>query len=124
MCESRTFSQHGFLLDYTDMTAPDVAPDTKNTFPTASLKTEKSFHETPEYSIRTFVPGHEESEDKKEEIVETLEDDWETDPENARNWPAYKRWGSMLIVSRIIYAFHQPLPMTLGFALYVLATPS
>ena len=112
------------------MTAPDVAPDTKSTFPTSALKTEKSFHETPdEHSIRTFVPGHEESEDKKEEIVETLEDDWETDPENARNWPAYKRWGSMLIVRRIIYAFllffffHQPLPMNLGFALYILATP-
>ena len=87
------------------MTDLDVTPGTKDTFSTPSLKTEKSFHETPEHSIRTFVPGHEESEDKKEENLETLEDNWETDPENARNWPTYKKWVSMLIVSRIISAF-------------------
>jgi hypothetical protein len=82
------------------MTASDVGPGTKDTFSTSSLKTEKSLH-----SIRTFVPGHEESEDKKEEILETLEDIWETDPENARNWPMYKKWVAMLIVRQIIYAY-------------------
>ena len=91
------------FLDYTDMT--DIAPGTKDTLSTSSLKTEKSLHETPEHSIRTFVPGHEESEDKKEEILETLDDNWETDPENARNWPGYKKWISMSIVRRIIYIF-------------------
>ena len=86
------------------MAAPDVAPCTKDTISTPSLKTEKSFHETREHSIRTFVHDHEDSEDKKQEIIETLEDSWETDPENARNWPTYKKWISMLIVSRFIYA--------------------
>ena len=102
MCESRTLSQH--LFDYTDMTASDVAPGIKHTFSTPSLKTEKSHHETPEHSIRTFVPGHEDSEDKKEEIYEILEDNWETDPENARNWPKYKKWISMLIVG-VVHLF-------------------
>lgn len=114
------------LLDYTDMTASDVAPGTKDTLSTHSLKTENSFHETPEHSIRTFVPGHEESEDKKEKILETLEDNWETDPENARNWPTYKKWISMSIVRGIIYACSPTTSydFTLGFVLYIPATPS
>ena len=105
------------LLDYTDMTASDVAPGTKDTFSTSSLKTEKSLHETPEHSIRTFVPasGHEESEDKKEEILETLEDNWEADPENARNWPTYKKWVSVSIVRRIIYSYSPPTSYALRF---------
>jgi hypothetical protein len=107
MCESRALPQHCSLLDYADMTASDVAPGTKDTFST-SLKTEESLHETPEHSIRTFVPGHEESEHKKEEILETLEDNWETDPENARNWPTYKKWVSMLIVRWIMIYVYLP----------------
>ena len=89
------------------MTASDVAPGTKDTFSTPSLthETEKSLHETPEPSIRTFVPAHEELEDKKEEIHETLEEDnWESDPENARNWPSFKKWVSMFIV-RVVNLF-------------------
>ncbi|CAA7264391.1 unnamed protein product [Cyclocybe aegerita] len=46
--------------------------------------------------------GHGESampQDKKEEALENLEDDWENDPENARNWSTTKRWTAMLIVS-------------------------
>jgi hypothetical protein len=82
------------------MTASDVPPDTKDTFSSP----EKLFQESPEHSIRTFVPGHEESEEKKDEILGTLEDNWETDPENARNWPIYKKWVSMAIVRRFIYA--------------------
>ena len=94
------------------MTSSDVAPGTKDTFSTSSLKNEKSPHESPEPSIRTFVPGHDESEDKKEEILEIIEDNWDTDPENARNWSTYKKWVSMSIVSRITYdhsSTHQPL---------------
>ncbi|KAF8170790.1 multidrug resistance protein 4 [Pholiota molesta] len=48
------------------------------------------------------LPSHEESaipEDKKEEAIEDAEDDWENDPENARNWPALRKWISMLVVS-------------------------
>jgi len=45
--------------------------------------------------------GHGESaipEDKHEEKIEILEDDWENDPENARNWPNGRRWTAMCIV--------------------------
>ena len=100
MCESRASP---LLLNYSNMTASDVAPGTKNSV--SSLKTEESLHGTPEHSIRTFVPAHEESEDKKEDILKTVDDDWETDPENARNWPTFTKWGSMLIVRWIIYLY-------------------
>lgn len=76
-----------------------TASDTANTSSTHSLKTEKSFHDTFEHTVPTFVPGHEESampEDK--EFPEIVEDNWENDPENARNWPAYKKWVSVSIV--------------------------
>jgi hypothetical protein len=87
------------------MTASDVAPGTRDTSSTSSLKSESSSHETAEHSICTFVPDHEDSstpEDQKEKILEALQDNWETDPENARNWPAHQRWGAMLIVRRIV----------------------
>ena len=77
------------------MTASDVAPGTKDTLSSSS-------HETPEQSIRTFVPDPEASEDKKEKIHEILEDSWETDPDNARNWSSLKKWVSMSIVRQII----------------------
>lgn len=46
--------------------------------------------------------GHGESalpEDKDVEAVEDLEGDWESDPANARNWPAGKKWLAVSIVS-------------------------
>ena len=85
------------------MAASHVAPGTNDAFSTLSLKTEKSFHEAPEHSVRTFVPDHEESEDKKEVILENLEDSWETDPENARNWSTSKKWVSMLMVRPAVH---------------------
>lgn len=113
------------LLDYTDMTASDARPGTKDTFSTFSLKTEKSFHETPasEHSIRTFVPGHEEPEDKKEEFVETLEDNWETDPENARNWPASKKWVSISIVRRFVCTYSSTTSYDLRFRYILFCLP-
>lgn len=51
---------------------------------------------------RTFSPGHGESalpEDKREEAFENLEDDWENDPENARNWTSRRKWTAVAIVS-------------------------
>ena len=110
------------------MTDPGVAPGTKDISSISSLKTEKSANETAEHSLRTFVPENQEStppEDSKEETLETLQDDWETDPENARNWPTHRRWIAMLIVRWTIYGSllsHQPLSMTLGFILYTYST--
>jgi len=36
--------------------------------------------------------------DKEEEAVENIVDDWETDPDNARNWPKRKKWLMVFIV--------------------------
>ena len=49
-----------------------------------------------------YLPGHGESalpEDKEGEAIEKVEDDWQDDPENARNWPARKKWTTVAIVS-------------------------
>ncbi|KAF8068729.1 major facilitator superfamily domain-containing protein [Lyophyllum atratum] len=59
---------------------------------------------------RPMSPGHGESalpEDKVEEAVENVEDDWENDPENARNWSFGKKWTAVSIVS--LYTFVSPL---------------
>ncbi|KAH9478455.1 Efflux pump radE [Psilocybe cubensis] len=59
---------------------------------------------------RTLSPGHGESalpEDKIGEAVENLEDDWENDPENARNWSTKKKWTAVVILSS--YTFVSPL---------------
>ncbi|KDQ31851.1 hypothetical protein PLEOSDRAFT_48881 [Pleurotus ostreatus PC15] len=55
-------------------------------------------------------PGHGESalpEDKKEEALENLEEDWEDDPLNPRNWSFGKKWTAVSIVS--LYTFASPL---------------
>ncbi|KAK7062206.1 hypothetical protein R3P38DRAFT_3303206 [Favolaschia claudopus] len=46
-------------------------------------------------------------EDKKLEILENLEDDWQDDPDNPRNWSFKKKWASTAIVS--LYTFISPL---------------
>ncbi|KAJ3828255.1 major facilitator superfamily domain-containing protein [Lentinula raphanica] len=54
--------------------------------------------------------GHGESAipaDKKEEEMENLQDDWEDDPANARNWSFSKKWTCVAIVS--LYTFLSPL---------------
>ena len=53
-------------------------------------------------TMEHHLPGHGESalpEDKEGEAIENIEDDWEDDPENARNWPAAKKWTTIAIVS-------------------------
>lgn len=37
--------------------------------------------------------------DAKENAASSLEDDWEHDPMNARNWPSSKKWTAVCIVS-------------------------
>nr|GAT59330.1 predicted protein [Mycena chlorophos] len=46
-------------------------------------------------------------EDKKEELIENLEDDWQDDPINPRNWSTGKKWTSAAVVS--FYTFVSPL---------------
>ncbi|KAJ6486473.1 major facilitator superfamily domain-containing protein [Mycena vitilis] len=46
-------------------------------------------------------------EDKKTELLENLEDDWQDDDDNPRNWSSKKKWTSAAIVS--LYTFVSPL---------------
>ena len=40
-----------------------------------------------------------------ENTIQHVEDDWDTDPENARNWSAGKKWTAVCIVRRPPFAF-------------------
>ncbi|KAJ7217316.1 major facilitator superfamily domain-containing protein [Mycena pura] len=74
--------------------APDAAADTDDSQPKATVD----------------HPGRGPSaipEDKKEELIENKEDDWEDDPENPRNWSFGKKWVSAGVVS--FYTFVSPL---------------
>ncbi|KAF9009997.1 major facilitator superfamily domain-containing protein [Cyathus striatus] len=69
---------------------------------------EKADYNTP--TPHLLSPGHGESalpEDKIEEAIENVEDDWESDPENARNWTQRKKWTAICIIS--MYTFVSPL---------------
>ena len=63
--------------------------------------------ETPDHSLfeRTFSLEHGEStspsSDEIEKAAYNLEDDWENDPENARNWSTRKKWTAVCIVRRL-----------------------
>ncbi|KAF7346931.1 MFS domain-containing protein [Mycena venus] len=45
--------------------------------------------------------------DKSEEILENLEDNWQDDPENPRNWSVGKKWTTTAVVA--LYTFVSPL---------------
>ncbi|TFK38130.1 multidrug resistance protein 4 [Crucibulum laeve] len=78
--------------------------------PPQSQNEKQPLPESSGLSRPTFLEGHGESalpEDKKEEAIENLEDDWENDPENARNWSSGKKWLAVCIVS--FYTFNSPL---------------
>lgn len=81
--------------------------DTKHSFresTTASVEHESEKNDHASERTIPILPGHGESaipEDKKEEALENKEDDWENDPDNARNWPAVQRWTAMAIVRSI-----------------------
>jgi hypothetical protein len=52
------------------------------------------------------LPGHGSSaipEDKKAELLENLEDDWQDDLENPRNWSSSKKWTSAAVVCAILF---------------------
>lgn len=54
-----------------------------------------------EQTATVVSPGCGESalpDDKKEGALENLEDDWQNDPDNARNWPNSKRWLTISVV--------------------------
>ena len=44
-------------------------------------------------------------EDEIEKAVANQEDDWENDPENARNWSTRKKWTAACIVRRRLLIF-------------------
>jgi len=49
--------------------------------------------EIPQGHLESALP-----EDKIEEALEDAEEDWEHDPENARNWSPAKKWTAVCIV--------------------------
>ncbi|KXN93381.1 hypothetical protein AN958_00305 [Leucoagaricus sp. SymC.cos] len=57
-----------------------------------------------------LTPGHGESavpKEKVQEAAKNIEEDWENDPANARNWSFGKKWSAVAIVS--LYTFCSPL---------------
>jgi hypothetical protein len=63
---------------------------------------------TPELPSK-FHAGHGESalpDDKVEEALENREEDWENDPENARNWSLTKKWTAVSIVRAVVRQFY------------------
>lgn len=89
------------------MTADVIPASTGNVLPTTltihsvdSSVTHVQDNEQVE-KVHHVAPGHGESalpEDKVEEDFENAEDDWEDDPENARNWSSLKKWTAVSIV--------------------------
>jgi len=52
------------------------------------------------------IPGQGESappEDKREEAMKNLEEDWQDDQANPRNWPFRKKWTAVAVVSEYTY---------------------
>ncbi|PPQ99251.1 hypothetical protein CVT24_009296 [Panaeolus cyanescens] len=91
--------------------APEAIPTTSTTRSPASSLTHV-YNEKVEAGVtkEQFSGGHGESalpEDKVEEAIENLEDDWENDPENPRNWVASRKWKAVCVVS--FYTFCSPL---------------
>ena len=56
-------------------------------------------------SAKHTEPTSPDSEDKIEKAVDNLEDDWENDPENPRNWSTRKKWTAACIVRRRLNLF-------------------
>ncbi|KAE9404187.1 multidrug resistance protein 4 [Gymnopus androsaceus JB14] len=62
----------------------------------------------------TVIEGHDVSgipAEQKEEVINDLQDDWEDDPANARNWSPRKKWICVTIIS--LYSFVSPLPSSM-----------
>ncbi|KAG6831201.1 hypothetical protein H0H87_005917 [Tephrocybe sp. NHM501043] len=90
--------------------APTLA-ESSSSSASASAETEKVAPASSKGSNdRPISPGNGESalpEDKIEEVIEDETDDWENDPENARNWTFGRKWTAVAIVS--LYTFVSPL---------------
>ncbi|KZV69849.1 multidrug resistance protein 4 [Peniophora sp. CONT] len=92
---------------------PDSLPAETNLPPVPPLPTKKSISDFSQHALTTdgtLHGGEGESaipEDKKEEAYENIEDDWQHDPHNPRNWSAKKKWLCVGIAS--FYTFVTPL---------------
>jgi hypothetical protein len=81
----------------------------KNDTPT-SVNSSFSHVEHPKSVINNLelmkIPGQGESappEDKREEAMKNLEEDWQDDQANPRNWPFRKKWTAVAVVSEYTY---------------------
>lgn len=91
----------------TSSTQEKARPRTSGSVASSTTHVQNEKTETPETEYNTLArivsPGQGESalpEDKKEEAIENLEDDWADDPINPRNWPARKKWTCVGVVRR------------------------
>ncbi|TFK55812.1 multidrug resistance protein 4 [Heliocybe sulcata] len=90
------------------MAAEDARPSTAAS--AATSFTQVHDHNDQGLATPNCMQGEGESaipEDKKEEILENLEDDWQHDPINPRNWSGKKKWLMVFLVS--FYTFVTPL---------------
>lgn len=105
-----------------DARRSDVAASTASSLTHVPTEKGQTFFERP------LSPGHGESalpEDKVEEERENIEDDWENDPENARNWSFGRKWTAVSIV-RSRFQYHDLIPLTqwlLQLSLYTFVSP-
>ncbi|THU97778.1 MFS general substrate transporter [Dendrothele bispora CBS 962.96] len=73
---------------------------TKATEESFSRESPKTGHENHDESALT-------TEKKERDVVDNVEDDWENDPLNARNWSSRRKWTAVAVVSA--YTFIPPL---------------
>ena len=107
---------------------PNSVPFTQTNSVASSLthvpSNEKS-RVTPELPSKLHA-SHGESalpDDKVEEAIENREEDWENDPENARNWSLMKKWTAVSIVRAVILQFNCLQPTKFQVSLYTFVSP-
>ncbi len=61
--------------------------------------------------------------DANEKAASSLEDDWEHDPMNARNWPSSRKWTAVCIVGYIVIGTGYNLEHALQVSFYTLIPP-
>ena len=73
-----------------------------------SLDMETISPDTHSITSVTHVGVNEKAEIAKDKIkvaLENLDDDWENDPENARNWSSARKWKATASVSALVFVY-------------------
>ena len=71
-----------------------------------SLDMETILPDTHSMTSVTHVGVNEKAEIAKDRVsLENLDDDWENDPENARNWSSARKWKATASVSALVFVY-------------------